>query len=178
MQNKIDERTRQVTRLWTQAQPQVSAFVSAVVRDFSDRDDLIQDIAVAVFESFDAYNQDKPFIPWAMGVARNQFKLYLRNRKRDLDMFDPDTVKALESAFVALPASYSRQLDFLHECLQSLGAKTRRLCELRYRDNLKPAAISAALSLPGTAIRKALQRVREQLRSCIEGKAAADRVTP
>lgn len=178
MQNKIDERTRSVTRLWTQAQPKVSAFVTAVVRDFRDRDDLVQDIAVAVFESFDAYDPEKPFIPWAMGVARNQFKIYLRNRKRDLDVFDPDTVKALESAFVALPASESRQLDFLQECLQSLGTKSRRLCELRYQDELKPAAISAALNLPGTAIRKALQRVREQLRACIEIKATAENVGP
>ncbi len=174
MTSPIDERTKQVTRLWTRAQPKVSAFVTSVVRDFRDRDDLLQDIAVAVFESFDAYDAERPFNQWALGVARNQFRTYLRKRQRDLTVFDPDTVKALESAFAELPKTEARELDFLKDCLEQLDPKGRRLCELRYQEDLKPAAISEALKLPGTAIRKALQRIREQLRSCIELKAAAE----
>ena len=80
MDGHIDESTRRVTRLWTLTQPKVSAFVTSVVRDFKDRDDLVQDIAVAVFESFDKYDPERPFVQWAMGVARNQFKNYLRQR--------------------------------------------------------------------------------------------------
>ena len=175
MDSTIDERTRKVTRLWTQAQPKVSAFVTSVVRDFRDRDDLLQDIAVAVFESFDNYDPKRPFNLWAMGVARNQFRLYLRRRQRDLNVFDPETVSTLESAFATLPEEDTRELDFLQECLRKLEPRGRKLCELRYRENLKPAAISETLKLPGTAVRKALQRIREQLRSCIELKAAAER---
>lgn len=39
----MDESTRQATRLWT-----------LVVRDFRDRYDVLQDIAVAVVESFES----------------------------------------------------------------------------------------------------------------------------
>ena len=46
----MDDSTRKATRLWTLAQPRVSAFVTSVVRDFRDRDDVLQDIAVAVVE--------------------------------------------------------------------------------------------------------------------------------
>ena len=46
--------------------------------------------------------------------------------------------------------------------------------QLRYLEELKPAAISQVVGLPGTAVRKALQRAREQLRQCIERKAAAE----
>ena len=66
----MDEKTRQATRLWTLAQPSVSAFVSSVVRDFRDRDDVLQDIAVAVIESIDLYDTERPFVAWAIGVAR------------------------------------------------------------------------------------------------------------
>ncbi len=68
----MDESTRQATRFWTLAQPAVSAFVTSVVRDFRDRDDVLQDIAVAVIESFDSYDSDRPFTAWAMGVARTK----------------------------------------------------------------------------------------------------------
>ena len=61
MTRNIDKTTREVTRLWTLAQPRISAFVSSMVRDYRDRDDLMQDIAVAVFDSFDSYDPGRPF---------------------------------------------------------------------------------------------------------------------
>ena len=171
---EMDEKTRQVTRLWTLAQPRVSAFVTAVVRDFQDRDDLIQDIAVAVFESFDRYDELRPFDTWALGVARNQFKVYLRKRRKKIQMFDPEAMECLENAFAEIPSEKVRELDFLQECVQKLDEKGKQLCELRYAEGMKPAAISDFLKQPGTAIRKALQRIREQLRGCVERKASVE----
>ncbi|MEM7011679.1 MAG: sigma-70 family RNA polymerase sigma factor [Verrucomicrobiota bacterium] len=172
----MDESTRQVTRLWTLAQPRIAAFVTSMLRDFRDRDDLMQDIAVAVFESFDSYDSSRPFDKWALGVARNQFKNYLRKRKRDHSrlVFDDETVECVEEAFAAESAEELHKLDHLKECLNELEGRGRELCELRYEDELKPAAISEKLSMPGTAVRKALQRIREQLRNCVERKAAAE----
>ena len=135
---------------------------------------MVQDIAVAVFESFEQYDRERPFIQWAMGVARNQFKNYLRQRKRHLAVFDLETIGALESAFADLPATEIRELDFLQECLQKLDEKGLQLCDLRYRKGLKPAAISEAIKVSGTAVRKSLQRVREQLRVCVERKVSEE----
>ncbi len=176
MAQNIDESTRQVTRLWTLAQPRVSAFVTSVVRDFRDRDDLMQEIAVAIFESFDSYDPNRPFPQWALGVARNQFKTYLRKRKRDRErlVFDNETVACVESAFASASSGELQQMEFLQECVQELDGRGRQLCEMRYQDELKPATISEAIGLPGTAVRKALQRIREQLRKCVERKAATE----
>lgn len=176
MAQNIDESTRQVTRLWTLAQPRISAFVTSVVRDFRDRDDLMQDIAVAVFDSFDNYDPERPFDKWALGVARNQFKTYLRNRKRDRErlLFDDETVACVESAFASQSSEDLQAMEFLQECIQKLDGRGKQLCEMRYQDELKPAKISEALEMPGTAVRKALQRIREQLRQCVESKAAAE----
>ncbi|MEM1294566.1 MAG: sigma-70 family RNA polymerase sigma factor [Verrucomicrobiota bacterium] len=172
----MDESTRQVTRLWTLAQPRIAAFVTSVLRDFRDRDDLMQEIAVAVFDSFESYDPKRPFEQWALGVARNQFKTYLRKRKRDQErlVFDDETVACVESAFVNEPAEELQKMDFLQECVRELDGRGRQLCEMRYQDELKPASISESLGLPGTAVRKALQRIREQLRQCVERKAAAE----
>lgn len=178
MEGNIDDSTRQVTRLWTLAHPRISAFVTSVVRDFRDRDDLMQDIAVAVFESFDSYDPARPFDKWALGVARNQFKTYLRKRKRDHDrlVFDDETVACVEAAMASQPVEELRKMDFLKECIKELEGRGRQLCEMRYLDGLKPAKISEAIDMPGTAVRKALQRIREQLRQCVERRAATEGV--
>lgn len=68
----MDDQTRKAMRLWALAQPTVSAFITAVLRDFSDRDDVLQDVAVAVLDGFGSFDEHRPFTPWAIGVARNQ----------------------------------------------------------------------------------------------------------
>ena len=95
----MDNQTRQAARLWTLAQPAVSAFVLSIVRDFSIRDDVLQETAVAVLESFDRYDPGRPFVSWAIGVAQNQIRLYWRREKRDKLIFDGDVVGQLVESF-------------------------------------------------------------------------------
>lgn len=169
----MDEKRRQATRLWTVAQPTVSAFVTAVIRDFKDRDDVLQDIAVAAIESFDAYDPRRPFVPWVMGVARNQVGLYLRRRRRDRLTFDQDTVECLATAFTEIGPVQRQRLDALAACLREVTGRAKMLCQLRYCEDLKPAAIAARLDMQPNAVAKALQRIRDQLRVCITRRAAA-----
>ena len=171
----MDEKTRQAARHWTLAQPAVSAFVRSVVRDSGDCDDVLQEIAVAVIESFDRYDPTRSFTGWAIGVARNQVGLYLRRRGRSRLVFDPETVNRLAIAFgeVAQPQQ-ARKLDFLQDCLQGLEGRARRLCDLRYHEDLKPAAIAERVGMTANSVAKALQRIRDVLRECIERKSAAE----
>ena len=164
----MDERLRQVTRGWTLAQPAVAAFLTSVVRDFRERDDLLQDVAVAVLESYDRYDESRPFVPWAIGIARHRVGTWLRSRRRARVCFDSAAVEQLAAAFAAIPADDYRRLDRLSECLGLLEGKARQLCELRYRDDLKPAAIAPLVGMTANTVAKALQRVRDRLRECIE----------
>lgn len=168
----MDERLRQVTRQWTLAQPAVAAFLTAVVRDFRERDDLLQEVAVAVMESFDRYDATRPFVPWALGIARNRVGLWLRERKRSRVTFDSAAVESLAVAFADVPADDYSALDRLAECVARLEGRARELCRLRYRDDLKPAVIAARLGMQANTVAKALERVRSRLRECVEGKGA------
>ena len=170
----MDDKSRQATRLWTLAQPVVSAFVTSVIRDFKDRDDVLQEIAVAAIESIDTYDSKRPFIPWVMGVARNQVGLYLRQRKRNRLTFDDETINRLAIAFSEVEAKERHQLDALSECLRLLEGRAGELCRLRYRNDLKPAGIAKRLGMAPNSVAKALQRIRDQLRDCIGRKLAEE----
>jgi len=168
----MDEKLRQATKLWTLAQPRVSAFLAMLVRDFRDRDDVLQETAVAVLESFDRFDPSRSFVGWALGIARNQALIHLRRKGRDAHSFDTETVERLATAFDELPSDEIGRLDHLRECLQTLESRARKLCEFRYGQDLKPAAIAAAAGMSANGVAKALQRIREQLRACIDRKAA------
>ncbi|MEP3479628.1 MAG: sigma-70 family RNA polymerase sigma factor [Fuerstiella sp.] len=167
----MDETARQATRQWTLAQPAVSAFITSVVRDFRDRDDVLQDVAVAVIESFPSYNSQYPFIPWAIGVAKNQVGLYLRSRRKDLLVFDDDTITCLAVAIPEVAQKTESQLKFMTECLEGLENRAHHLFQLRYQQDLKPAAIADCLGMTANSAAKALQRIRDRLRQCVERKS-------
>jgi len=170
----MDERFQQAIRYWTLAQPVLSAYVAAVVRDFRDRDDLLQSISVAVLEAFSSYDPARPFTAWAMGIARNQIGTYLRERKRNRLVFDAETVDVLAVAFEQIDSTQTRKLDLLQECLEKLEGRARQLCELRYQNDLKPAAIGSLLGVTPNTVAKSLQRIRDQLRKCIERHTALE----
>lgn len=170
----MNEPYHQAIRYWTLAQPIVSAYVTAVVRDFRDRDDLLQAISVAVLESFASYDPSRPFLGWAMGIAKNQVGTYLRERKRNRLVFDPETVERLAVAFEQLEPDTTRKLEFLEECVAKLPGRARQLCNLRYQNDLKPAAIAPLLGMTPNSVAKSLQRIRDQLRQCVERLVAMD----
>ncbi len=170
----MDPQTLQATRFWTLAQPVVSAFVTSVVRDFTARDDVLQEVAVAVMKSFDRYDPDRSFTAWAMGIAQNQVRLYLRGLQRERLVFDDEMIATLASAFEATTPERLRPLDFLKDCLDGLPGRARELCDLRYAQDLKPATIAESVGMTANSVAKALQRIRDQLRACIEQKAALE----
>lgn len=167
----MDAQTRQAMKLWTLALPIVSAFVASAVRDGAARDDVLQEVAVAVLESFHRYDPERPFVAWALGIARNQVGLYLRSQRRDRLVFDGELVASLATAFAETSAEELRALDHLRDCLARLEGRARELCNLRYVDDLKPAAIADTVGMTANSVAKALQRIRERLRDCIEQKA-------
>ncbi len=160
----------EATRLWTLAVPTVSAFVTALVRDFQDRDDVLQETAVAVLESFDRYDPAQSFVGWTIGIARNQVRLHCRRKSREGSTFDSEAVDALAHAFAA-DLRKDERFDHLGDCLEALEARAQELCRLRYERDLKPAAIGKWIGMRANAVAKALQRIRDRLRECIERKA-------
>lgn len=164
----------EATRLWTLAQPTVSAFVASVVRDFQDRDDVLQEIAVAVVQSFERYDASRSFVGWALGVAQNQVLLYIRRKGRERHVFDTAAVESIAQAFADLPPRENRMLDHLEDCIGLLGPNSKELCALRYEQDLKPAAIAERVGASANTVAKALQRIRERLRACVEQKASLE----
>ncbi|MGL4460740.1 MAG: sigma-70 family RNA polymerase sigma factor [Planctomycetia bacterium] len=150
----------EATRLWTLAAPTVSAFVASLVRDFQERDDVLQETAVAVPEFFGRYDPSQSFVGWAVGIAGNQVWLYCRRKSRARIMVDSDAVDALARAF-ADQTPHDSKLDRIGECLGALNARSRDLRRLRYEQDLKPVNIGERLEVAANAVAKALQRVRD-----------------
>jgi len=171
----VNENVRIVIRQWALAQPVVASFIAAVVRDFSDRDDVLQETAVAVLESADRYDSGRPFVAWALGIARNQVRMYLRRDSQQRLVFDDTVISQLADSFGVVSSDDVHRLGFLRDCLQRLDPRDQQLFQMRYAEDLKPAAIGERLGIAANTVSKALQRMRDQLRECIDRAAVSAR---
>jgi len=170
----VDDSMKHALRHWTIVQPIVSSYVHSLVRDHSTRDDLMQDIAIAVLETFDRYDPAQPFAAWAIGIARNHVRLHFRTVHRSRLRFSDSFMDQLSESFSQVSPRELHYLVHLQTCLDQLDGRAKQLCEARYSENQKPSQISQWLGGSPNGVAKALQRIRERLRECIDRQVQLD----
>lgn len=156
---------------WTRAQPVVSAFISSMVTDFHKGEDLLQRTAVAVASRFDQYDASRPFIGWALGMAKIEILRFRQESKRDRLVFEPETLDVVADAFEQTSLEMSDLRAALKKCLQRLQGRARQILELHYLQEFDPAQIAGRLGISQNAVLVRLHRARTALRQCMEKNA-------
>ena len=166
MLNEQDQ--ERFVRLWTSAQPAVANYVHAVVRDRGIAEDVLQESAMVLFRRLPEYDGERPFIAWALGIARFQVMSARRDEARSLVDFDDEVLAQFTETWAELAPAVSERGVMLQRCMERLAARAGQVVRLRYFEDLNAEEIAQRLGTSGPAVRVTLQRIREQLRACIE----------
>jgi RNA polymerase sigma-70 factor (ECF subfamily) len=156
------------TRRWTEAQPMVSAYLCTCVPDFHSAEDLLQNVAVTLMRKFDDYDPARPFIAWAIGIAKFEVLRHRRFQARSVLEFRPDLAEELAGEFVDMVPELELRAHALRRCTEQLQGRSGEIMRLRYAEELKPRQIAEVLGLSSVVVRVALSRTRDFLRKCIE----------
>ena len=163
-----DQEQERFMRLWTDAQPAVVNYLHAMVRDPVVAKDLVQETALVLFRRFGDYDGQRPFLAWALGVAKMQVLGLHRDGARSFVTFDTELFEKFTEGWAEVAPTASEQSAALEVCLERLPARPRQMVRLRYFDEMNSEEIAQRLGAKSAAVRVALQRIREQLRVCIE----------
>lgn len=163
-----EQQRKDLAVLWTQAQPHVAAFVSSMVLDFHAAEDLIQQVAVAVAEQFEEYDQARPFVAWSIGIARFKVYNYYRSTKRDKHVFDTEALDGVARAFCELAPELDPRRKALDACVKRVQGRAATVLEMRYVREMKPARIAQKIGMTSNAVSVMLHRVRAALEKCID----------
>ena len=77
------DRHREFLRCFTANEAAIRAYVRRLVPLRSDADDVMQEVAVVLWEKFDEFREGGDFRAWALGVARFEVLAWLRDKARD-----------------------------------------------------------------------------------------------
>jgi len=157
----------------TASQRHLHAFLSSVIWNIADADEVLQETNLALWRKADEYDPARPFLPWAIGFAQMQVKAWLQRRERLPLVFDDAIIDRLASQ----AASDSPRLDAvrraLSDCVQKLSPDHRELIVARYEPQARVDALATSRGVAPKALSETLRRIRAKLLGCIE-KTIAD----
>ena len=159
--------SEEIAVLWTGAQSAVVAFISSIVPNFQDADDILQQVAVAVIKNYDKYDKDRPFVAWAIGIAKNEVLMHRRKNSQNKLIFSTQAIQAIAEVYEEESSKLDDTKKALAVCIKKLKGRAKRILEMRYVSELAIPRIAQKLGMTQSAVYTTFHRIRLALRDCI-----------
>lgn len=155
-------------RLFITSEPELLRYIMAVIPNVNDARDVLQETAAALWKKMEAYDEAKPFTPWACRFAANEIRAFLRREDRQRRWLDVDVAELLRVH--QEQDSSTANTEALRECLEALPPAQHDLLRRYYFDEQPVERIATTLNRTAEAIYKTLQRARAALAECMRRK--------
>lgn len=149
------------------------AYLHASCGNFIETEDLLQNVWRVVWEKLDAYDDNRPFEGWVMGIARLEVLKWRSRQARNRVILSEEAVSQLAETAIDETSDLSERHRCMIECLQQLQGQARRLLDMKYFERLSIRVIADKLDRNVAAVEMQLVRVRRVLKECIHGKMCA-----
>jgi RNA polymerase sigma-70 factor (ECF subfamily) len=148
---------------------QLRTFISAMIHDRFDADDLAQQTFLFAYQHIHEYELGTNFLAWLKAIAYNHVRDYrayaqrTTNVKRGLrDEISRKSIQAME------PTMLDPRLELLENCVERLPANQRQFLRAVCARRATLDEVATELNRSSTAVRKNLSRLYENLRDCVE----------
>ena len=148
--------------------PRLARFFSQLGVPEADRDDLFQETCLRLYRAAGAYDPQRPFLPWALTVARRVILNWHRARKPTVPLEEADDVPDRRPA-----QDRCAEADLWGFARARLSPGDYELLWLRYGEELEPAEIAAMTRRTSVHVRVLLYRARATLARALERDEAA-----
>ena len=142
--------------------------VATIVPNAEDARDVVQQVALALWERFAEYDPARPFAPWACSFALNLARHWLTRHQRWQAVLNGGLADELVRRREELLPEMDSRFRHLEKCMNKLPDDQRGLIEGYYQRRVSVECLAIETGRTQEAIYKVLQRLRTALRACIE----------
>jgi len=168
------ERRERMTRHWLVSEHAIRAYIAGAVSSFQDREDLLQQVALTVARRFEEFDESRPFIAWALWLARSRIVDFYRSRGKHMQFLSDTFLEQYADALIERQDEVHPQREALDHCMEKLPERSRSLIRLKYHDGLKIDQIAETIRSTPASVRVTLFRIRDALADCIQRRLASE----
>ncbi len=135
---------------------------------------MLQQVALTAARRFGEFDSTRPFVAWALWLAKSRVADYYRKKDRERHVFSDAVLDQLGDFLSERHSETALRQLALEHCIEKLPEKSRRILDMRYVDDLPISEIAVGVKSTTGAVRAMLFRVRDALAACIECQLAKD----
>jgi len=158
-------------RHFLSSESSLRGYILTHVRDFTVAEDLLQQSALVLWQKFEQYDPGRPFLAWALGVARLEI-LNAARRRPGRSLVESDLDGLVVGEYLRLESELPLRRQLLRSCLKHLPASMTEAVRLRYEEGFNLDQIAAQLGKSLAAVKVTLHRARISLQDCVRMEAS------
>ncbi len=152
---------------------ELTAYARALLGNYTAAEDVVQEAMLVVMKKFDQFTEGTSILAWCRAIVRLEVLRAKQQRGRERTLAARLLDDAVDAAFEEFHKARRREdaesrREALEGCLKRVPKRSRRVLDARFADELSYTQIGERVGMTLEAVRKALYRVKKQLRSCVE----------
>lgn len=165
------EQMSQFVERLTAAQSALYGSIHTLLPGDSEVVDVLQETNRVLWRKAESYDPTRPFLPWALTVARFEVLAHRKRQSRERLVFD-DALLAHIAGEYERQSAHEGALQALEGCLEKLPAAHRELVHQHYLQGAAVNAIAERQGRGANAVSALLYRIRSLLAQCLERSLA------
>ena len=173
-----DEGRDRVLKAALDCHAELIAYARSLLGNYAAADDVVQEAMLVVVKKYDEFQEGTSMLAWCRSIVRIEILRAKRRYQRERTLAERLLDDAIDAAFDEF--QMERQHDeaeswreALRRCLERVPERSQGVLRARFADELSYQQIGERLGMTIEAVRKALFRIKKQVRSCVENSLRA-----
>ena len=156
--------------LLTESQNRLYGYIYTMIGDHSRSKDVLQETNLVLWRKYAEMPQIDNFNAWSFTVCKFQVMAYLRDKKRDRLLLDPELAEMISEKAEQENSLLSQAQPQLRKCIAELPEQNRSMIEMKYFKKMMMQDIAEKLKRSLSAVKVSIHRTRKALQDCIRSK--------
>jgi RNA polymerase sigma-70 factor (ECF subfamily) len=143
------------------------------VENAEDREDILQDVFVKIYENLNGFDPSLPFSSWAYRITHNETMSFFRRRNarpRSVEVPDEVLERIASEYDIGADAAAREHADVVRACIAALPPAYADVLVLRFFEEKTYEEISDILRLPKGTVAVRLRRAKDRLAACLTAR--------
>ena len=176
--NNSDARRDRVLQAALEHRTELLAYARSLLGDYAAAEDAVQEAMVVVIHKFEQFQEGTSILAWCRSIVRLEVLRSKQRRQRERTLAERLLEDAIDGAFEEFQIARRRDdaatwREALKRCLEKVSPRGRGVLAARFVEGLGYPQIGERAGMTIEAVRKALFRLKKQVRACVETQTRA-----